>query len=167
MPHISELRESKYLKKEDVGNGLWLTIVSQEIKNVAQQNDTPEEKVCLYFAEHEKPWVLNSTNGKIIGKLTGLETTEDFVAYRVMVELWNDPTISFGNQITGGIRVRQAQITVQTPQLQRSGPPQRQAAPSGSRPPMQQPPPFRGQQQPPQQQPPRRPVPQDDPDFNQ
>jgi len=48
--------------------------------------------------------VLNLTNGKLIAIVTGSEETDDWIGKKIT--LWNDPTVSFGDKMTGGIRVQ-------------------------------------------------------------
>lgn len=104
MPHINEIKNSKFLKKEDVGEGVIVTITDCTEENTAKEGSTPEMKWALHFRELEKPMVLNSTNAQIIAKITGKDDTDDWIGARV--ELYSDPSISFGGKLVGGIRVR-------------------------------------------------------------
>lgn len=104
MPHINQLKESKFLKKEDCGRGVLVTIQDCQQVNVAKEGAEPELKWCLYFEETEKPMVLNSTNAQIIAKVCNSEHTEQWVGHKVV--LYEDPNISFGGKIVGGIRAR-------------------------------------------------------------
>ena len=104
MPNISELKKSNFLKKEDCGPGILVTIKSVTEENVAKEGAPPEEKWCIHFNELEKPMVLNSTNGQLIAAITGQDDTDNWTGHKVV--LYNDPTVSFGGKIMGGIRVR-------------------------------------------------------------
>lgn len=104
MPHINELRESKFLKKEDVGRGALLTITGCVQENVAQQGQPDEMKWCLTFQETEKPMVLNATNGAIIAGFLGSENTDDWVGRQIV--LFDDPNVMFAGKRVGGIRAR-------------------------------------------------------------
>lgn len=104
MPMISEMRESKFLKKEDVGAGALMTIESCEQHNVAKEGAPPEMKWCLTFAETDKPLVLNSTNTQVCAKVCGSENTDDWTGHKVV--LYNDPNVSYAGKITGGVRLR-------------------------------------------------------------
>src|ERR1041384_5157269 len=73
MASINDLKTSKFLKKEDVGDGSLVTIKTVHQENVAKEGADPEMKWCLTFEELDKPMVLNSTNGQIIAKITGAE----------------------------------------------------------------------------------------------
>lgn len=102
--HISQLKESKFLKKEDCGSGILVTIKSCHEENVAKEGAPPEMKWCLYFHEQDKPMVLNSTNGQIIASIVGSEETEHWANEKIV--LYHDPNITFGGKLVGGIRAR-------------------------------------------------------------
>lgn len=103
--NINQLKESKFLKKEDIGKGILVTIRSVSQENVAKEGAEPEMKWCIHFNEHEKPMVLNSTNGQLIAAITHAEETDHWSGHRIV--LYVDPTISFGGKIIGDIRVRE------------------------------------------------------------
>ena len=102
--HYSQIKESKYLKKEDCGKGILVTIQEVTQENVAKQGDPEELKFCLWFQESEKPLVLNSTNGNIIAQITGEEDTDNWAGHKIV--LYHDPNIQFAGKLVGGIRVR-------------------------------------------------------------
>jgi hypothetical protein len=105
MPKISEMKSSKFLKRDDVGDGVVCTITGVSQENVAKEGADPEMKWCLHFANLDKPMVLNSTNMQLIAKFTGSEDTDDWEDKKII--LYDDPSVSFGGKLTGGIRVRQ------------------------------------------------------------
>jgi len=103
--NISHIKQSNFLTKADVGKGILVTIkgdVFQE--NVAMEGAAPEMKYCIAFHEAEKPMVLNSINAQLIAQITGSEETERWNGCKVV--LYEDPTVSFGRKLVGGIRVR-------------------------------------------------------------
>jgi hypothetical protein len=104
MPKISEMRESKFLKKEDVGAGALMTIESCEQHNVAKEGAEAEMKWCLTFAEGDKPLVLNSTNIQLCARICGSDDTDEWIGKKIV--LYNDPNVSYAGKIMGGIRVR-------------------------------------------------------------
>lgn len=104
MPHISELKQSKFLTKTDCGKGILVTIRECFQENVAKEGAPPENKWCLSFDEADKPMVLNSTNGQIIASIIGSENTDDWIGHKIV--LYEDPTIAFGGKLVGGIRAR-------------------------------------------------------------
>jgi len=103
---ISEMKESKYLKKEDVGDGLIATIAMLDKKNVALPNEPPEEKYIMIFEEDLNPLVLNWTNIQLCAQACGSQETDDWIGKQII--LYNDPNVSFAGKITGGVRIRPA-----------------------------------------------------------
>ncbi len=102
--NINELTTSKYLKKEDVMPPLIVTISGLTNENLAKDGEVPDMKYVLHFSENLKPMVLNLTNGKLIAIVTQSEETDEWIGKKIT--LWNDPTVSFGEKMTGGIRVQ-------------------------------------------------------------
>jgi hypothetical protein len=113
VPKTSEMRESKFLKQGDVGNGTLLTVRSCEPHNVAKEGAEPENKWCLSFEESDKPLVLNSINIQLCERIFASDDTDDWVGKRIV--LYTDPTISFQGKVTGGIRVRAPKQQNQAP----------------------------------------------------
>jgi hypothetical protein len=108
MPNINSMTESKFLRKEDVASPVLLTITGVSQTNVAKEEDPPELKWCVHFAETAKPMVLNRTNAQLIAQIAQSEETDNWS--RTKVVLYNDPSISFGGKLTGGIRVRAPRV---------------------------------------------------------
>jgi len=106
MASINDLKTSKFLKQEDVGEGVPVTIRALSKENVAKEGAEPEYKWTLHFEEFDKPLVLNSTNGQIIAKITGFEDDIEIKWIGTKVVLYADPNVSFGGKLVGGIRVR-------------------------------------------------------------
>jgi len=108
MPKTSEMRESKFLKKEDVGAGALVTIAGCSQKNVAMEGAHPDLKWCLTFHELDKPLVLNSTNIQICEQICGSDDTDDWDGKTVV--LYTDPNVSYQGKLVGGIRVRAPKV---------------------------------------------------------
>lgn len=106
MASLRDLRNSKFLKREDVGVGVLVTISKVEPVNVAKDGADPEMKYAVYFDELEKPLVLNATNGEIIAGITGHEDDIERNWLGVKVVLYDDPNVFYSGKKTGGIRVR-------------------------------------------------------------
>lgn len=102
--HISHLKNSKFLTRADVGTGVLVTVKELYQDNVAKEGAPEELRWCMAFSEVEKPMVLNSTNGQIIAAITKSEETDDWVGQKIV--LYDDPNVSFGGKLVGGIRVR-------------------------------------------------------------
>ena len=108
MPRTSEMRESKFLKKEDVGEGALMTVEGCEQHNVAMQGAEPEMKWCLSFVEADKPLVLNSTNIQLCERVFGSDDTDDWIGKKIV--LYTDHNVSFAGKVIGGIRVRAPKV---------------------------------------------------------
>ena len=104
--NLEDLKQSKFLKKEDVGPGTLVTISGLTQENVAKEGADPDMKTVLHFNQLEKPMVLNSTNGQAIARITGKQNDIEREWIGAHVVLYNDPNVSYAGRITGGIRVR-------------------------------------------------------------
>jgi hypothetical protein len=106
MASINDLKTSKFLKKEDVGEGALVTIRGVSQENVAKEGAEIEMRYVLHVEEYEKPMVLNSTNGQLIAQITGISDNIEVGWRGWKIVLYNDPSVSFGGKLMGGIRVR-------------------------------------------------------------
>jgi hypothetical protein len=102
--HINQLKESKFLKKEDCNPPILVTIKNLTQENMAMEGDPPEMKWVIHFNEVAKPMSLNSTNAQLIAQIVKSEETDDWTGHKIV--LYSDPSISFGGKLVGGIRVR-------------------------------------------------------------
>ncbi len=97
-------KDSKFLSKEDVGeDGMVLTIKGFSHEGV-KGDEGEESKVVMHFMEDMKPMILNRTNSQLISVATGAKVAGEARGKQIIV--YNDPTISFGGKITGGLRIR-------------------------------------------------------------
>jgi len=101
---IGTMKDSKYIKKEDVDNGKTVTIVSLDQQDVSMENEPESLKWTMRVKEFDKGMVLNWTNIQLIAKALGTDETDEWVGKQI--ELYNDPNVSFGGKLIGGIRVR-------------------------------------------------------------
>jgi hypothetical protein len=106
--NINQLKQSAYLKKEDVGTGVIATITGLAEVNVAMEGKPPDMKWVLHFEEADKPMILNTTNAEIIAKILGSEETDNWTGKKIV--LYNDPNITYQGKLVGGIRVRAPRI---------------------------------------------------------
>lgn len=105
MPSISEMKDSKFLKKDHVGRaGKTFTIKGCAQHNVAPDDKPVEMKWCLELTETDKPMVMNSTNLDLAALALGSNNTDDWIGKKIT--LVEDPTIAFGGKLVGGIRVK-------------------------------------------------------------
>jgi hypothetical protein len=104
---ISQMMSSKYFKKEDVEQGpILVTIRAFEEENVAPADKPQELKWVMYVDESDKGLVMNTTNLQLAAIALGSLDTDDWLGKKIV--LFNDPTVSFGGKLTGGVRVRAA-----------------------------------------------------------
>ena len=104
MPNINDLKKSSFLKKEDCGDGILVTIRKYEEMNIAKDGAPAEYKWALHFDEVEKPLILNSTNGQIIERIAGSGEFDDWIGHKIV--LYNDPNVSYAGKMIGGVRCR-------------------------------------------------------------
>ena len=104
--NLSDLKQSKYLKKDDCDPDILVTISGMSQENVAKEGADPEMRTALHFNELDKPLILNSTNGQIIAQITGQTNDIERTWIGAKVVLYSDPNVSFGGKLVGGIRVR-------------------------------------------------------------
>ena len=105
--NINQMKPSKFVKKEDVGDGMIVTIANMTNENVAMDNQPPEMKWVMHFQEALNPLVMNWTNLQLCAQVTGSDDTDDWTGKQIV--LFNDPNVSFGGKITGGVRIRSAE----------------------------------------------------------
>jgi hypothetical protein len=130
----STFKDSKFLRKEDCDPAILLTITGFEQCNVAM-NDQPEElKWCMVFAE-AKNLVMNAINTQICEKVFGSDETDDWISKKIVA--YNDPMVSYGGKLVGGIRLRAPKTrTAQVvPQTQAVAAPAKPVAPPMPEPP--------------------------------
>lgn len=104
MPNVEDLKTSKFLTKNDVEPPVLVTIKRYEAMNVAMESQEKEIKWCLHFQELSKPLVLNVTNGQLLSAITGSGDFDDWIGKQIV--LFNDKTVMFAGEFTGGIRIR-------------------------------------------------------------
>jgi len=101
---IGQLVESKFVRKEDLERARIATITGISQENVGTDT-APEMKWALNFQEADiKPLVLNKINLQLGALACGSEETDDWTGQKIV--LWADPTVSFGGNLVGGVRIR-------------------------------------------------------------
>jgi hypothetical protein len=103
----SDMIDSKYLKQGDVPDPVIVTIAKLGRVNLAKEGDAPEEKWAIRFKEFNKPMLLNATNIKLLEKACASDDTDQWIGKEVI--LYNDESVTFGGQVTGGLRIRKQQ----------------------------------------------------------
>ncbi len=132
--HVGQLKQSNFLTRADVGAGKLVTIDQIFQENVAKTGAPEELRWCVSFLETEKPMVLNSTNGQLMAQITKSEETDNWKGHKVV--LYDDPSVSFGGKLVGGIRVRapRGQAAVARVQPAQPTPPPANPMPEGDEP---------------------------------
>jgi len=116
MPNIDTMIESKYLTKADVGepgDGTMCTIVGLKLANIARDDEEPKMKWLMKFKEFPKPMVLGSTTLQLAAMIMGSKNTDDWTGKRI--EVYHDPSVTFGDKLVGGIRFRARGKTKEVP----------------------------------------------------
>ena len=105
MPNIDTMKTSNYLKKEDVGAGVLVTISRMTQENMARDGEPEDLKWLIYFNEFQKPLVSNVTHREQIAAYLNSRISEEWSGKQVV--LWNDPSVLFQGRV-GAIRIRPA-----------------------------------------------------------
>lgn len=103
MPGVNDLKDSKFLTKEDADPAISVTITGWRETDVSLESQPTKMKYVLEFKEIGKPLVLNNTNGQRIALLTGKDEFDEWIGFTIT--LFNDKMVEFGGKMVGGIRV--------------------------------------------------------------
>ena len=101
---VSTILASNWLKKDDLsdpvgGEVFTISKVTEELVGSDQQS-----KWAMHWKERGVlPMLLNKTNLRLLASMFG-DDTDDWRGKEV--EVYHDPTISYGGQLVGGLRVR-------------------------------------------------------------
>lgn len=97
-----EVFKSNYLRKEDVGDELTVSITEVASESVQSPSGSIEKKRLIYLDGHQ-PLILNATNWDAIAELYGPDD-KGWVGHRIT--LYNDQSVVYAGKKAGGIRVR-------------------------------------------------------------
>jgi hypothetical protein len=97
---VSDMIQSKFLRKEDFEEDQVCTIKGVELEAMQQSSDT---KWVLHFREHAKGMVLNTTTIRVLEQAFG-DDSDAWIGQKVMVYV--DPSVSFQGRVVGGLRLR-------------------------------------------------------------
>jgi len=92
-----------FLKQEDVGTGVTLTIESVGIEQLEGDKGVEQKVVVTWTDANWKKWVVNKTNWEILCSIYGPDTDN---WHGKPIEVYNDASIMFGGKRVGGIRCR-------------------------------------------------------------
>ena len=92
------------------------------VKQVKQEKDVrvagkKGDFNIVYFEENIKPWVLNSGNAKIMRGFAGGHENINEGVWGFKVQLYIDPSLTFGGERTGGVKVRPQKPTIIKPEI--------------------------------------------------
>lgn len=95
--------DSKYLRKDDVGEDGTILTIKGFTRETVKGDDGDEDKVVMHFEEAVRPMILNKTNSQLLATITGAKVAGDAKGKKLVV--FNDPSVSFGGRVTGGLRL--------------------------------------------------------------
>lgn len=100
MPKVSEMIQSKFLRKEDFDEDRVLSIRGVKLEDMP--GDSGDQKWVLYFREEAKGMALNVTTIRVLENAFG-DDSDNWVGKKVKVYV--DPNVSFGGKVVGGLRL--------------------------------------------------------------
>ncbi len=118
-----DIKDSKYLDKMDCEPAVKVTIDRCVEEDVSMENKPTKLKHVLYFKELQKGMVLNLTNWDRIESITKESDSDNWNG--AVITLYNDPTVEFGGELVGGIRVWVQQVIPAGIEQAQQQPPQR------------------------------------------
>jgi len=103
MPQVSQMIFSKYISQADVPAPRVVTIRAVSLENMSRRPDNPEQRWVMWFHEMPKCLKLNNTTLRFLEKMLG-NNSDAWIGRRV--QLYVDPSVTFGGQMVGGVRMR-------------------------------------------------------------
>ena len=110
MPKVSEMIQSKFLRKEDVDDEMVVTLKTVSLEDMP--GDSDEQRWVLAFKELPKGLALNTTMIRVLEKSFG-QHSDDWAGKKAI--LYVDPTVSYKGQVVGGLRVRPMKAAKSSP----------------------------------------------------
>ena len=110
MPKVSEMIQSKFLRKEDIDDELIVTCKTVTLEDMPGDNN--DQRWVLYFREIPKGLVLNATTIRVLDKSFG-KHSDDWVGKKAT--LYVDETVQFKGQVVGGLRLRPLKVAKPKP----------------------------------------------------
>ena len=111
MDVVSATSKSRFLSKEDAGDGLNFVIGDVKRENVSIPGKGETTETVVYSNNGIKPFICNITNAKRITQIVGSRKREDWIGKTI--QLFNDPTVrNLKGETVGGLRVRKAEEEV-------------------------------------------------------
>ena len=118
MPKVSDMIQSKFLRKEDFDEDRIMTIKGVKLEDMP--GDQGDQKWVLYFREEAKGMALNVTTIRVLEKAFG-DDSDMWVGKKVKVYV--DPNVSFGGKVVGGLRLMPPRTTAKPAPIATEPPP--------------------------------------------
>lgn len=93
----------KFLKADDLDGPVTVTIETVEPETFKDESGKETTKLVARFEEMTKGLILNATNARFLGEITGGKTTEDLIGSRIC--LYVDPNVYFAGRKIPAIRI--------------------------------------------------------------
>lgn len=112
--HWKKMTNPNYMGDYSIpqGRDLIATIDYVRREKVTGVGGKTEEEVVAHFSDGNKPLILNKTNMKTIQKIYKTPYIEDWHGRKI--QIYYDPTIKFGRETVGGLRIRPFVPEIQT-----------------------------------------------------
>lgn len=101
--HFKKYFPTGFIDESDLPEDVTVTVAGVALETLTRPGGDKDEKVVVTFKGAKKKLVLNKTNATRIAKMYGNDT-EQWLGKPVT--LYFDPTIKFGRETVGGVRVR-------------------------------------------------------------
>lgn len=104
--HWKKMTNPNYMGDYSIPEGcdLIATIDYVRKEKVTGVGGKTEEEVVCHFSDGNKPLILNKTNMKTIQKIYHTPYIEDWAGRKI--QIFYDPTVKFGRETVGGLRIR-------------------------------------------------------------
>lgn len=104
--HWKRLLNPEYLGEYEFlpGEEKIVTVKTLEEREITGAGGKKENRPVMTFVEPVKPLIMNTTNLRMMTKL--FKTPDYPNWYGKQVTLYGDPTVTFGKDVVGGVRIR-------------------------------------------------------------
>ena len=105
MTHYKKYFPSGFIDESDLPKDVTVTVASVGLEELTRPGGEKEAKVVISFEGAKKKLICNKTNAIRIARMYG-NNTDDWLGQPIT--LYFDPTIKFGRDTVGGVRVRES-----------------------------------------------------------
>ena len=112
--HWKKLTNPNYLGAYSLDNGADIVLTIREVRMEAVIGSDGKKEDCAvcYWQENEKPMIMNTTNLKMVAKLTGSDYIENWVGTKVRIG--TEKVRAFGT-VTDALRIRDEKVADEKP----------------------------------------------------